>query len=259
MRTVAAIYTSPVKSFALESRDSVQVGFSGIAEDRRFHLINDEGRLLTQRQLGTMATISASYDVETGVLRLAFPDSSCLEGSVEPAKRLRTDVFGRWVTGSVAAGDWNGVLSEFFGTGVRLVRSEGTCEVFDEYPISLLSQASVDFLGSKAGGAVRFEGRRFRPNFLIDGCSPHEEDFWLGGVIRIGPELLLRMVAPDPRCAITTFDPDTGQRDFDTPRLLLSYRPGARAPYFGVYAAVESAGAVSVGDQVEVTVPPPHR
>ena len=108
-------------------------------------------------------------------------------------------------------------------------------------------------------GAVSFEGRRFRPNFLIDGCSPHEEDFWLGGVIQIGPELLLRMVAPDPRCAITTFDPDTGQRDFDTPRLLLSYRPGARAPHFGVYATVESTGAVSVGDQVEVTVPPPHR
>ena len=112
-----------------------------------------------------MATISASYDVEAGVLRLAFPDSTCLEGPVEPAKRLRTDVFGRWVTGSVAAGDWNGVLSEFFGTGVRLVRSEGTCEVFDEYPISLLSQASVDFLGSKAGGAVSFEGRRFRSQF----------------------------------------------------------------------------------------------
>ena len=156
MRTVAAIYTSPVKSFALESRDSVQVGFSGIAEDRRFHLINDEGRLLTQRQLGTMATISASYDVETGVLKLSFPDSTFLEGPVEPAKRLRTDVFGRWVTGAVAAGDWNGALSEFFGTGVRLVRSEGACEVFDEYPISLLSQASVDLLGSRAGELGEF-------------------------------------------------------------------------------------------------------
>jgi uncharacterized protein YcbX len=59
------------------------------------------------------------------------------------------------------------------------------------------------------------------------------------------------MVAPDPRCAITTLDPETGERDFDVPRLILSYRPSDRSPYFGVYGTVETAGTVSVGDAVE--------
>ena len=50
MRTVAAIYIAPVKSLALLQSASVEVGYSGIADDRRFHLIDGGGRLLTQRQ-----------------------------------------------------------------------------------------------------------------------------------------------------------------------------------------------------------------
>jgi uncharacterized protein YcbX len=134
---------------------------------------------------------------------------------------------------------------------MRLVKTDNPGECFDEYPVSVLSQASLDHLSSRINGGPQFEGRRFRPNFLLDGCSPHEEDSWLGGVVRIGPDLRVRMVAPDPRCAITTLDPETGERDFDVPRLILSYRPSDRSPYFGVYGTVETAGTVSVGDAVE--------
>ena len=61
-------------------------------------------------------------------------------------------------------------------------------------------------------------------------------------MVQIGPNLRVRLVAKDPRCAITTLDPETGERDFDVPRLVLSYRPSDRAAYFGVYGAVESTG-----------------
>ena len=69
----------------------------------------------------------------------------------------------------------------------------------------------------------------------------------------------MRVVAPDPRCAITTLDPETGERDFDVPKLLLSYRPSARAPYFGVYGGVETPGTLSIGDAVELVQDPPRR
>ena len=256
MRNVSAIYTSPVKSMALQTPSSVQVGFSGIADDRRFHLIDARGRLVTQRQLGRMVLILAAYDIESERLSLIFPDGQRLEDIVDVADAVTTQVWGREVHGRVAAGDWNTALSEFCQSEVRLVKTDGICQTFDEYPVSLVSQASIDFLGQKAGGSKTFESKRFRPNFLIDGCSPHEEDFWLGGVIGIGPELRLRLVAPDPRCAITTLDPATGQRDFDTPRLLQTYRPAVRASYFGVYASVETPGLVTVGDPVAVVVPP---
>ena len=66
----------------------------------------------------------------------------------------------------------------------------------------------------------------------------------------MGPDLVIQIIARDPRCVITTLDPETGERDIDTLRLILSYRPNARAPYFGVYGVVVRPGVVTVGDQV---------
>ena len=256
MASVGAIYTATVKSLALEQRTSVFVGPAGIADDRRFHLIDGGGRLLTQRQRPRLALVTAAYEPANGHLTLTFPDGDEIAGTVDSGETVRTAIWGRMVPGQVVTGDWNDALSRYCGGPVRLVKTDDVGLSFDEYPLSVLSQASIDYLGRRTAGAKDFEAKRFRPNFLINECSPHEEDFWLGGVVAIGAELRLRVVAPDPRCAITTVDPETGQRDFDMPRFLLSYRPAARAPYFGVYAAVETPGSVTVGDSVELVVPP---
>ena len=137
---------------------------------------------------------------------------------------------------------------------MRLVRSLEPGQSYDEYPISLLSRSSVELLNRYPGAGVSFDSRRFRPNFLIGGCEPHEEDTWLGEVIQIGDELRLRVVARDPRCVITAHDPNTGESDFDTPTLIAGYRPGPGVAYFGVYGIVERPGKVAVGDQVTVPV-----
>ncbi len=257
--SISAIYTTAVKSLALEPRDSVTVGPSGIAEDRRFHLIDCGGRLLTQRQRPRLALVTAAFDPSADHLSLTFPEGDEIAGPVKLAEAVRTAIWGRLVPGRVVAGEWSDRLSALCGGPVRLVKTDDVGLSFDEYPLSLLSQASIDLMGQLTNGAKKFEARRFRPNFALEGCSPHEEDTWLGGIVAIGPEVRLRIVAPDPRCAITTVDPDTGQRDFDTPRFLLTYRPSSRAPYFGVYAAVEAPGTVTVGDIIEVVTPPPSR
>ena len=259
MPEIKAIYTSAVKSLALQERDRVAVGLSGIDEDRRFHLIDGSGRLLTQRQRPALATVASRYDPAADHLTLLFPGGEEVSGAVELGEPVRTQVWGRMAPGNVVDGPWNQALSALCRGPVRLVKTAAAGLSYDEFPVSLLSQASIDLLRQLAGGDKDFEARRFRPNFLIDGCDPHDEDLWLGSVVAIGPELRLRVVAPDPRCAITTVDPDTGQRDFDVPRFLLTYRPSLRAPYFGVYAAVESPGVVSVSDPVELAVPPSPR
>ncbi len=230
MPSISAIYTVAVKSLGLQTRTSVTVGPSGIEEDRRFHLVDGGGRLLTQRQRPQLARVFSAYNVESEQLTLIFPEGDEISGNVEPGEPMRTTIWGRPVPGRVVNGGWNDALSRLCGGPVRLVKTDEAGLSFDEYPISLLSQASIELLEQRTNGAKEFEARRFRPNFLLEGCSAHEEDFWLGGVLAIGPELRLRLVAPDPRCAITTVDPDTGQRDFDTPRLLLTYRPRCPRP-----------------------------
>ena len=208
--------------------------------------------MLTQRQRPRLALVTSAYDLEKGRLSLTFPEGQVATGAVNLGEPVHTRIWGRPVSGRLLEGPWNEALSLFCGGPVRVVKTDDAGDSFDEYPLSLLSQASIEYIARRTAGAREFEARRFRPNFLIDGCDPHDEDFWLGGLISVGPALRLRVVAPDPRCAITTVDPDTGQRDFDMPRFLLTYRPGSRAPYFGVYATVETPGEVSVGDHVEL-------
>ncbi len=259
MPSISAIYTATVKSLALQARTSATVSPLGIANDRRFHLIDGGGRLLTQRQRPQLALVTAACDEYAGRLTLTFPGGERISGAVDPGERVRTLVWGRPVPGRVVRGDWNDALSRLCRGPVRLVKTDDAGLSFDEYPVSLLSQASVDLLRQKAGGVKDFDVRRFRPNFLVEGCSAHEEDSWLGSVLAIGPQVRLRPAAPDSRCAITAIDPDTGQRDFDVPRLLLSYRPAVRAPQFGVYSAVDTPGVVSLGDEVTVVHPAPAR
>ena len=122
--------------------------------------------------------------------------------------------------------------------------------------MSILSQAPVEALEKQAGATATLDSRRFRPNFLIGGTSAHQEDTWLGEEIALGQGLRLQVVARDPRCAITTHDPDTGEADIDTLGLLSNDRPGNGAAYFGVSGTVVHPGMVSVGDTVAFSSTP---
>ena len=251
MPTVAAIAIAPVKSLGLVHPQSVHIGPQGILEDRRLHLIDYQGKLLTQREVGKLVQVKAEYQIAPERLRLVFPDGSRLKGPLERGEPVITEIWGRRVPGHLVAGGWSQALSDFCQQPVSLVRSNQPCQCYDEYPVSLLSQASVEELSRQSRlGEMPLDTRRFRPTFLLVGCEAHEEDGWLGGVIQIGDAVRLRVVARDPRCAIATHDPQTGERDFDTLRLILGYRPHPRAAYFGVYGIVEHPGQVSLGDMV---------
>ena len=254
MPAIKSIHIAPVKSLALIDADTVQVGVHGISEDRRFLVRSREGILVTQRQIGKLALVRADYCSASDTLRLDFPDGSSVSGSPELEDKVETRVFRRTVSGNAVKGGWSEALSEFCGAELTLVKSDSEGEGFDEYPVSLLSQASIEHLGNMAQNGSRLEYRRFRPNLLLDGCDAHEEDTWLGKDVMIGSDLRLRVEKLDPRCAITTLNPDTGERDLDTPRLILGYRSevSGTGACFGIYAAVVTPGAVSVGDEVRV-------
>ncbi len=254
MPTVSAINLAPVKSLGLLGTDKAEITSRGIDGDRRFIVLDETGKVVTQRQLGQLTQVIAEYDTDQNRLKMTFPDGRVIEDQPIPAESTATVLWGRVVEGKQVGGPWAATLSEFCGTELSLFESNNPGVSFDEYPVSIISQASIDYLTGLTGGSKTFEAERFRPTILLDGCDPHEEDSWLGKGVRIGERLRLRLVARDPRCAITTLDPSTGERDFDTLRLILSYRPSVRAAYFGVYGIVESPGTVTVGDEIQVTI-----
>jgi len=247
MLSVDRIHVAPVKSLGLAHPEQVHVGPSGIEEDRRFFLVNGQGILLTQRHIGRLVQVKAEYRIEPEWLSLGFPHGDVTEGAVELGAPVSARIFGRTVTGRELQGAWSDKLSEFCGQQVTLIKSDEPGQCYDEYPISLLSQASVEALEKQAG---TLDCRRFRPNFLIAGSAAHEEDTWLGEEITLGRELRLQVVARDPRCVITTHDPDTGEADIDTLGFIANYRLGDGVAYFGVYGTVVHPGSVSVGDTV---------
>ena len=254
MPKVTAIHATPVKSLRLASLDRAHVTHRGIAEDRRFLIVDSDGRVVTQRQIGRLTQIGAEYSVEENNLRLTFPDGKSVEGQPETGRETATVLWGRVVKGVEIEGGWSEALSEFCGAGLTLMKTHNSGECFDEYPVSLISKATISHLGSLTQGAKEFEPERFRPTLLIGECEAHEEDMWLGKGLVIGDRLRLRLISRDPRCVITTLDPNTGERDFDTLRLILSYRPSKRAAYLGVYGIVEASGSVAVGDEIVLSL-----
>jgi uncharacterized protein len=249
--TLVRISTTPVKSLLLHHPDEIELEPFGVARDRRFYLIREDGRLLAGLHHGPLALVRADWDPGPDRLTLTFPEREVVEDDVRLGEPVLTDFWGHRVEGRLVVGPWSEALSAFAGRPVRLVKTDVRAGGVDAEPLTLVSSESVAELARRAGlDAV--DARRFRMLLEIEGCAPHEEDTWSGRHLRIG-DAVVEIGGPVPRCATTTRDPDTGKRDLDTLREIAAYRGkrDGKKIDFGVYAQVVRPGRVRVGDPVE--------
>jgi len=92
-------------------------------------------------------------------------------------------------------------------------------------------------------------------NIEIAGSSVLDEDTWDGRELSIG-DAVVRAGGPVKRCAATTRNPDTGEIDLQTLKLIGALKgredhaPWGAGFFFGVYADVLVPGRVAVGDPV---------
>jgi len=250
MATVSRLSVTPVKGLALHHPDRIRVERDGIPGNREFFLVDARGSLFNASKHGPMMRIRAEYDHEAERLALRFPDGRVVEDVVRAEGAAPTNFWGRPVAGRLVDGPFAEALSEYVGRPLRVVRADVVGGAFDVEVLTLLSTASVDELAHQTG-LERLDGRRFRMAVELDGCEPHEEDTWAGRRFRVG-SAGIRVGAPVPRCVITTKDPDTGERDFDSLRAIKAYRgrlPDGGVP-FGVYANVEEPGEIALGDEL---------
>ncbi|HEX7958248.1 MAG TPA: MOSC domain-containing protein, partial [Pyrinomonadaceae bacterium] len=120
---------------------------------------------------------------------------------------------------------------------------------FDAFPVHLLTTASLDAL-ARVNPDSAWDARRFRPNFLVETAAGVEglvESGWAGRALRLGA-LRLKCEMPAPRCSMTIQAQAGLAKD---PRILRTIVKDA-GQNFGMYANVEAAGRVSVGDEVEL-------
>jgi len=253
---VASLTIAPVKGLALVELEEVVLGRRGVAEDRRFHLVDETGRRYGLLRDGRLALVRAAYDAPRERLELAFPDGSVAAGTVDVDGEVTTDFFGRPVEGRLVRGPWNEALSAHVGRAVRLVQTKEPGDGVDRGgrrgSVTMLSEASLEELQRRAGRDERVDPRRFRMLIGIGGVRAHEEDEWLGRRVRVG-EAVVKLRKQVARCAITTQNPKTGARDFDTLREIKAYRGvrGEKEIDFGVFGAVAEPGRVRLGDTIE--------
>jgi uncharacterized protein YcbX len=256
MPTVSRISISPVKGLALVDVGEVELERIGAADNRRFHIVDADGRRYNQLRNGALVQIRQELDGER--LALHFPDGTTADGEVALGAAIITDFYGRPVEGRLVEGPWSEALSRWAGRPLTLVQSApGAAVDRGRGHVSLVSRASLEELGRQGGHDGPVDGRRFRMLFELDGCGAHEEDTWVKRHVRIG-DALVRLRGDVGRCAITTQNPDTGVPDFDTLRTIRDYRPetanerGKKHLPFGVYGGVVEPGKVALGDAVEV-------
>src|SRR5690349_792636 len=188
---ITELIVYPVKSLRGVSLSSSAVERRGLKHDRRWMVVDEAGRFMTQRELYKMALID-TWVTDTG-LTLAQDGMGHVEVPFEPEGPSReVQVWKSICAAQEVSRDANEWLSQTLGVKAALVYMPETTErplaapgakegevvaLSDGNPILVASQASIDELNSKLENPIPI--RRFRPNVVISGCEPFEEDTWL--------------------------------------------------------------------------------
>jgi uncharacterized protein YcbX len=233
--TLTDLHIYPIKSCRGIALESARLAATGLADDRHWMLVRPNGRFVTQRELPRMALISTLLNDDS--LMLGAPYRANLKvprtGGGESRAVTVWKFDGRGIDCGDTAAAW---ASQFLETPLRLVMfdvdvprvcspewtgdTRAVTEFSDGFPILVISRASLAELNSRLPKALPME--RFRPNLVIDGVEPFDEDRM--HELRAGP-VTLRIVKPCMRCSITTTDQQQGAVDGVEPlQTLKEYR-----------------------------------
>jgi uncharacterized protein YcbX len=251
--TVTRISIAPVKSLGLVHPDAVDLGEGGVRGDRRFWLVDRDGRLVNNKRHGPLVTVRPTWDETSRELTLRFPDGAEVAGTVELGERVEAVLYGCPHPSRRVRGPWETALADFVGEPLTFLWSEqhATDRGVDGGCVSLVSRGSLERLGVEARAGGPLDGRRFRMLFEVDGLPPHGEDEWIGSTVGVG-EAEIVVNGDVGRCVVTSHDPDRGIADLDTLGALAEYRREGRVEPLplGVYGTVTRPACVRVGDRV---------
>jgi len=263
--TLTDLFGYPVKSLRGERLDRSPVGARGLDGDRRWMIVDENGRFITRRETPGMALFAVRSDDDG--LMIDHPDHG-QHRVTRPAARapaIEARVWGDTVCVRLGDAAIATYLSRAFGRPVRLVYQgeEGVrpidpafsapgdhVSLSDGYPLLITTHASLAALNAELTVTVPIA--RFRPNIVVGGTEAWGEDHWRR--IRIG-DVTFRIAKPSSRCIVTTQQPETGERLEGNEPLATLRRIGRIAKggvMFGQNAIPENVGTISVGDTVDI-------
>jgi uncharacterized protein YcbX len=259
---LSGLYVYPIKSCGGVAVEEWDVAERGLRHDRRWMLVDETGRFMSQRQSPRMAQVGVCF-VPDG-LAVSAPGMPSLEVPFRPpdgAPRL-AQVWDDLVEVSTVGGEADRWFVKFLGVRCRLVylpdrsprlvdpdygRVGDQVSLADAFPFHLISETSLAELNTRLEQPLPIN--RFRPNLVVGGCEPFAEDGWK--MVRIGP-ITLRVVKPCARCAITTVDQRTATKTKEPLRTLAAFRREGNKVLFGQNLLHDGKGILRVGNLLEV-------
>jgi MOSC domain-containing protein len=275
--TLQAVNRFPVKSCRGQAMDTAVVERQGLAGDRRWMIVDDDGVQITAREQPRLVLVEPTLH-DDGSLDLTSPGLPALHVGVPGGGRhLAVDVWRTEVLASLADDAAHAWFSKVIDQPARLVylddtdrrrpnqqraRPEDRVSFADGYPLLVVTTASLDALNELiAAGPRADEGplpsARFRPNLIVHGTEAWAEDGWRR--FRVG-DAYFRSVKGCDRCVLTLVDPVTAERSKEPIATLARHRKWDGATWFGMNLIPDNPGAtVRVGDEVEIleAVPAP--
>lgn len=229
LATVSRLFIYPVKSCAGIALGSAELTEAGLALDRAWMVVDEDGEFLSQRELPRMALIQPELTATQLVLRAPGMPVLALPIVLRGAPR-RVQVWRDLVAAHDQGGEAARWFSDFLGRPAALVRfapgqsrlsdmkwtgGRAVPNLFsDGFPVLVASEAALDEFNQGLAGAghapVGME--RFRPNLVLAGVDAHAEDHL--GLLQIGHgegAIRLQLVKPCARCSIPNVDPATAE------------------------------------------------
>lgn len=278
--TVTTLRRYPVKSMLGEDLQAGEVSRAGLAGDRRLAVVSRRtGKIASAkypRLWRDMLTLSAEAmpaeamgDGHEAAALITLPDGETVRSTDESIDDILSGLLGEPVTLTATPPPGasldravpeavlrDGIAAPVPATLIEIGAAAPPGTFVDFAPLHLITTATLDRIAELSpDGHADLE--RYRPNIVIGtGGSGFTENDWLGRELRVGGDLVLRVIARTPRCAIPTLAHGRLPRDAEALRAVargnrVSPLPGVDPePCAGVYAEVLKPGRIGMGDPV---------
>ncbi|QKJ30877.1 MOSC N-terminal beta barrel domain-containing protein [Mucilaginibacter mali] len=263
MKQLSGLFIYPIKSLGGISLTSAKVTDRGLEHDRRWMLVDQNNRFISQRELPQMAlckpallpdSLQVTYQPTGETLLIPYqPQTNEFAGVTVWDDTCR----GQFV--NTGADAW---FSRILGIDCRLVYmpddslrpvdpkyadADKITSFSDAYPFLIIGQASMDDLSNRTSEVIPIN--RFRPNLVFTGGDAFLEDemahFVINNIHFYGVKLCAR-------CPIPGINQETALRVKEPLKALNGYRRKNNKVWMGQNLVHEGLGVLTVGDVIEV-------
>ena len=261
---ISQLYIYPIKSLGAVSLTEAVVENEGLRGDRRFMLVDVNGKFITQR---TRPELTRFCLEESPSGFLVKDTATKLEKELvwEPSvgDLISVEIWEDQLLAHEVGDGWSDWFSTALSQEVKLVRISAenpramevkyqtdlakNTSFADALPLLLISAGSYTALEQRM--EEPFDQLRFRPNIIVDVIEPFVEDTW--AEIKLGM-VTLSGAKPCARCPLVNVNPLSGVSDKVVLKTLASFRTVNNKVYFGQQFVPISLGEIQVGDEVQI-------